>query len=1016
MVATRLLFESAVDRRSATLESQSAGPGTATDEGPIAGPGRSLMKVLRSLAIFAMATGLAASMYAQATSGNIYGSVSDEQGGKLPGVAVTLSGCGAPRSTTTGAQGDFRFLNLAPCTYAVKTELSGFATVERNNVVVNLGTNTELAVSMKIASVATTITVTSESPLLDTRKQSSGANFSQQELKSIPSGRDPWVVLQQTPGVLVDRQNVGGSQSGQQDNYVGKGTDPSQNAWNVDGVTITDMAAIGSSPTYYDFDAFQEMQATTGGTDPSVAVPGVTLNMVTKRGTNEVHGSARVFDTPHQLEAYNTRTDYRRQQQALHANAAQNRIFNIQDYGVEAGGPLWPDKAWLWGSYGRNQIDLIQASGTTDKTTLENFAGKLNIQPIESNSMTGFYFRGDKLKFGRNSGPTRPQPTSWDQSGPTTIWKGEDSQVFGPNLVVDASYNYVGGGFGLAPEGGMGVTPYQNAQGVWQRSYVDYHTYRPQHQVNANLSGFFNTGNIGHELKFGFGYRNVDLKSNTTWAGTGAIPRENFGLAVLTRPKLIAENTKYYDGFLQDTLTVSNLTVNVGVRYDEQYGKNNASTAPGLGWTTLPGFCEGTPSDVNPCLQTLHYDGGKTDFKWKNWEPRVGLTYALGAQKSTLLRASYARYADQLGQGTIAFDNPLGYSYLYYYLSDAYFARGDHNITGPGDLAGFYYAYGVDPNNPQSSVSNNIINPNLKAPITDEFSVGVDHQISPEFVAALSYTHRNRKKLTWSPYIGLTSADYSLVDPGQEAFDTNGNPLGTTGPLYGVTAGYGGNFGKYLTNRPGYSTTYDNVELQLTKRLTNRWMAHGSFSWNDWKQKIGSSACQDPTNTLTANGPACDDGSIGWYGGATNSGAFGSVYINSKWNFNVSGLYQLPLNFNIAANLYGRQGYPLPYYARENPGDGLGTRNILIGNPDDHRNSNLYELDMRLEKVVPLFQKADLTLSLDVFNVLNSNTVLQKQIAGKCNDADICSGTATANRIFEIQAPRTLRFGGRLSF
>src|SRR5512135_3427884 len=430
------------------------------------------MKVLRSLAIFTMATGLAASMYAQATSGNIYGSVSDEQGGKLPGVAVTLSGCGAPRSTTTGAQGDFRFLNLAPCTYAVKTELSGFATVERNNVVVNLGTNTELSVSMKIASVATTITVTSESPLLDTRKQSAGANYSQQELKSIPTGRDPWVILQQTPGVLVDRQNVGGSQSGQQDNYVGKGTDATQNAWNVDGVTITDMAATGASPTYYDFDAFQEMQATTGGSDPSISVPGVTMNMVTKRGTNDVHGSARIFDTPNETEARANRSAVGPYNASLGGPTtlsvgSGNRIDHIQDYGVEAGGPLWPDKAWLWGSYGRNQIDLLQATGTTDKTTLEDFAGKLNIQPIESNSMTGFYFRGDKLKFGRNSGATRPQPTSWDQSGPTTIWKGEDSQVFGPNLVVDASYNYVGGGFGLTPEGGN-KNVYRNPQGVWQ--------------------------------------------------------------------------------------------------------------------------------------------------------------------------------------------------------------------------------------------------------------------------------------------------------------------------------------------------------------------------------------------------------------------------------------------------------------------------------------------------------------------------------------------------------------------
>ena len=886
-------------------------------------------------------------------------------------------------------------------------------------MVVNLGTNTELSISMKIASVATTITVTSESPLLDTRKQTAGANYNQQELKSIPTGRDPWVILQQTPGVLVDRQNVGGNQGGQQDNYVGKGTDPTQNAWNVDGVTITDMAATGSSPTYYDFDAFQEMQATTGGTDPSVAVPGVTLNMVTKRGTNEVHGSARVFDTPHQLEAYNTRTDYREQQAALGASATQNRIFNIQDYGVEAGGPLWPDKAWLWGSYGRNQIDLLQASGTTDKTTLEDFAGKLNIQPIESNSMTGFYFRGDKLKFGRNSGPTRPQPTSWDQSGPTTIWKGEDSQVFGPNFVADASYNYVGGGFGLSPEGGN-KNSYRNDQGVWQNSYVYYSTYRPQHQVNANLSAFFNTGNIGHELKFGFGYRNVDLKSNSTWPGNGAVPLENDGLAKLTRPKIIAANTKYYDGFLQDTLTISNLTVNVGVRYDEQYGKNQASTAPGLSWNDTVCNSGAAPSETNPCLPTLSYAGGKTDFKWKNWEPRVGLTYALGEQKSTLLRASYARFADQLGQGTINFNNPLGYSYLYYYLSDAYTAHaasGNHTITGPGDLAGFYYAYGVDPNNPNATVSVNTIDPNLEAPTTDEYSIGVDHQITPEFVGGLTYTHRERKKLVWTPYAGLTSADFSLFSPGVEGFDWQGNSLGTSGPVYGVTGGYGGNYGRVEQNRPGYSTKYDSVELQLTKRLTNRWMAHGSFTWTDWKQDIGSSSCQDPTNTLTANGPNCDNGSIGWFGGASNSGSFGNVYINSKWAFNISGLYQLPMNFNIAANLYGRDGYPLPYYVRVNSGDGLGTRNVLIGNPDDHRNSDLYELDMRLEKVVPLFQKADLTLSLDVFNVLNSNTVLQKQIRGSSDSSGAVNKSgATANEIFEIQAPRTLRFGARLSF
>ena len=97
--------------------------------------------------------------------------------------------------------------------------------------------------------------------------------------------------------------NVGGSQSGQQSGVVGKGADSTHNAWNADGVTITDMASTGLSPTCYDFDALQEMQATTGGSDPSIAVPGVTLNMVTRRDTNEVHGSARIFDTGNKFQA-----------------------------------------------------------------------------------------------------------------------------------------------------------------------------------------------------------------------------------------------------------------------------------------------------------------------------------------------------------------------------------------------------------------------------------------------------------------------------------------------------------------------------------------------------------------------------------------------------------------------------------------------------------------------------------------------------------------------------------------
>jgi hypothetical protein len=952
-----------------------------------------------------MASGLAASLYGQAATGNVYGRVTDEQGGVLPGVTVTLSGVGAPWTTTTDSRGGFRFLNLAPGTYSVETELSGFATVERSDVAVNLGANTELEISMKVESVAETVTVSSEPPLLDARKDTSGSQFDQEELKQIPTARDPWVILQQVPGVLVDRINVGGSQSGQQSLVVGKGTTFSQNAWNVDGVTITDMRATGLSPTYYDFDAFQQMQATTGGSDPSIAVAGVTLNMVTKRGTNEVHGSARIFGTDRRFQAKPGNPEAARQ-----GLTKLNQINGIQDYGLEAGGPVVPDKAWLWGSYGRNQINLIQASGTADDATLENMTGKLNLQPIESNSLTLFYLRGDKVVLGRGSGPTHPQPTSWDQSTTTTIWKGDDSQVLGASFFADVAWSYVDSPGELAPEGGL--NPTVNGQpvdvildpnGIWQNSFVDSRGSEPQHQVVATASYFFNTGLIGHELKFGFGYRNVVAKSSFAWPGSGNVGLEAFGLAELTRQHNVSEAARYFDGYLSDTLTWSRLTVNAGVRYDEQYGQNLPSSAP-----ANPVFPD--------LLPAIRFPGTPVPFRWKSWEPRVAAAYAVGAGKKTLLRASYARYADQLGTGNVAFNNPVGGSYLYYYWSDT---NGNQRVD-PGELGDFYYAYGVDPNNPTALSSPNLIDPKLKAPTTDEVMVGVDHELLPAFVAGLTYTHRYRKNKIWYELLGCdgnnadpcTSADYVQINGGVPGYDTYGNLIGTTGPLYDVAGGYGGNFGYLETNRPDYHQTYDGVELQLTKRLSNRWMAHASFTYADWRQHVGSIArgCIDPTNQIDGNGNSCDNGVV-YLGSGGGTGPFANVYINSTWSFNVNGLYQLPMNFNIAANFYGRQGYLIPFYVVEPTS--AGGRFVAVGAADAYRNNTVTELDLRVAKVIPLFQKADLTLSVDLFNALNNNTILQRQTRLGTKPG---SPAAQGNRITEVQSPRILRFGGRISF
>src|SRR5205085_1979916 len=213
-----------------------------------------------------------------------------------PGVTVTLSGVGAAQNTVTDGSGKFRFINLSPGTYTLKSELAGYGTATRSGVSVNLGRNADVTMTLN-PSVSQSITVTAEAPLLDVRKTGTGNDVPRVELEKIPTARDPWVILQQTPGVSMDRNNVGGNESGQQSVYVSKGTIGTQATWNVDGVNVTDFAATGSSPSYYDFDSFEEMQITTGGSDPRIMTPGVQLNMVTKRGTNDYSGSARYYKT-----------------------------------------------------------------------------------------------------------------------------------------------------------------------------------------------------------------------------------------------------------------------------------------------------------------------------------------------------------------------------------------------------------------------------------------------------------------------------------------------------------------------------------------------------------------------------------------------------------------------------------------------------------------------------------------------------------------------------------------------
>lgn len=981
---------------------------------------------------------IAVSAFAQAQSGNIFGKVQAKDGSVLPGVSVTLTGVGAPQTFVSDATGAFRFLNLAPGTYKLKAELAGFGTATRLGVTVNLGRNADVTMTLNPAA-AESITVTAEAPLLDVRKTGDGANVTKVELQNVPTARDPWVILQQTPGIVMDRNNIGGNESGQQSVYISKGANNAQNTWNVDGVTITDFSATGSSPAYFDFDAFEEMQITTSSTDPRTQTPGAQMNMVTKRGTNDFKGSAHALHTGHNLQA-----TPKIPSEATGYLSSINQINKINDDGGEVGGPIWKDKIWFWGAFGKQDIGILTSSIVfgqrfVDRTILKNENVKVNAQPTASNSLTLVDQYGAKIKAGRNVGATRLPETAWNQDDnyahglgslkDPTLWKIEDTQLIGSNFYLTGLYSKVQGGFQLIADNGQGCQTfacgtsglpswYDEKAGTYRRSYVSEVILRPQKQYRLDGSAFANTGSISHELKFGYGYREATSSTQTAWPGAqwtdnyaiAGIPQgpngRDTGKVHFMRSPISQYGDKANDLYVGDTMLFGNLTVNAALRYDIQKGFIGAGVAA-------------ANPNIPTILPTINFPA-VSGLKFTNISPRLGLTYALGDDRRTLVRGSYSRYVNQLTAANVTPTSPGAYSEVAYYFNDL----NGNNAADPNEID--FAAGPITPIPPATAKSSATRwASNLKAPYTDEITLGGEREVFKDLSVGVNGTYRKYKDFVGT--VGehtqgagdyYSSSDYMLAPVPVTAKLPNGTTV--TLPFYvlkpGITAA------KYfvIRNTPDYSQTYKGLEFTATKRLSSRWMLRGNFTLQDWTQNVGSGAIVDPTRGRTCGG--CDGSQVLVLSGST-SGSKGNVYINSKWASSITGMYQIPVvETSFGFNLNVRQGYADPYVATVTTSTGEGTKALLAAPAvDTFRNSTVTDLDLRLAKEIRV-SRVGLTLSVDMFNAMNSNTILQRNLGSVCTSRQStlatagCTATSTSNRVSEVLSPRVLRLGARLSF
>jgi hypothetical protein len=971
--------------------------------------------------------GLAPGAFAQFATGNLYGTVTDESGAVLPGAVVMLTSDLGNRQTTTGTRGDFRFLNLDRGAYKVSVSIPGFTTMTRD-VTITTGENVNLTFAAKVAQQEETITVTAETPLVDTKKRGTGTVLTTEELSSVPNARDPWGVLVNIPGVVLDRVNIAGNENGQQASVAGKGSTTADKMWNLDGVAVTDMSATGASPTYFDFEAFNEIAVSTGGNDLQVQSGGININLTTKRGTNRFHGGGRML-MAHDDFSFGNVPDEMKDDPRLQGNDKANHIRQISDYGAELGGPIIKDKLWFYGTYGKQDIRLITLTQTHDKTLLPSYNAKLNWQATGNTMLSAYYFLGSKQKFGRGVGYPLNETDDflWNQDNaftegglPGGLWKLQADHTFSPNFFVSAKAAYYDTGFGLFARGSHDqafTLDYVNGEAIG--SYQEYQAIRPQKILNLDGSYFFEAAGGNNELKFGFGFRDLStLSSSHFWGNqiSGVLNGGGEDVAWVWRDGLTEYGGKYLSLYAGDVYTKDRLTLNFGARFDRQTAKNFASEAPGN--AAFP--------DLIPAVS---FGGDDQNLiEWNSISPRVGIGLALDDARRTVLRASYANYAEQLSFGNVTNENPIQYGFLAYRWNDA---NGDRFVqAGEVDLNDFQYNFNIDPDNPGAvSDTPNKVDRDLKPKRDHEVILGIDREVGQNFALGAAYTWRRSNDWSYYPRIGgpctgePTAGTCRLIQPNEYTPNAPSSANGFTANTFSppadlVTAGGGG---RMLTNAPGYSTTYSGIELTMLKRLSNRWMGRVSFSWNDWTEDWDGIPYGTHLRATSGNpmheerDPAVPGGQVAFLSGGSGKASF---YTSVKWQLYANALVQLPWSVDLSGSLFGRQGGPYPVSLILPAGrDGTQSRALATSEVDSNRYDNLWNLDLRLAKTIRL-GGAGLTLAAEWFNVMNNDVVLSRYRFANAGPftSTVAGAQPGLGRIEEIIVPSIFRFGARFTF
>lgn len=911
----------------------------------------SVRLALAGLAIVLVA---GSSAFAQIGQAGIRGTVVDDSGGALPGVTVTAThvDTGAARTAVTSTTGVFIMPALPVGRYRVQLELTGFNTIVQENLPLEVGQSAALTFTMKVATVQETVTVTGESPLIETQKSELAGRVTATQVEGLPLNGRNWLdLVALVPGA---RGNPGAIRAGFSGGDMAK--------YQVDGVDVSGQCCGGSNQGYSQ-ENIQEFEVITNRFDAEYGrVAGIVVNAVTKSGTNRLRATGFGFLRDSDLG------DAR--------NFFTNRVqpFHESQMGANGGGPLKKDRVHFFTSYeyqtrdatarpntGIAQFDVSVNSGTTRHYT----TGRVDAQMSASHRV---FARVSKYNWeSLNGGVSGRTTVSGGTSRPS---KNTDLSLGDTWVISNRMVHEIRAGFSRIDNALLSNSTLPRH--VFPSAILGSPTNSPQWwkemniQVNNSLSYFIPAWHGEHSLKTGFQFFRprfwgafpsgppngaqynfsrdpVDFNDPRTY------PAPTSYSVVLGDPSYVIVNPIYAGFFKDDWVLSTNLTLNLGLRYDLETGTTNRDLQ----------------NPIEPVQRGTDKD---------NVSPRVGFAYDVRGDGRTVVRGGYGRNYDKVLLNITSNERR---QLLFQFATQTV-----PNPSYENPLGGITFEDIKRRNLPRDMI---VIASDYKTPVQDQVSIGIEHLIRPGLTAQMDYVHTKGTNEPRSRRINYFE---------DQATHLPRNP--TT---------FGRPYPQFL-NITRYETTagseYDGVQFGFQGRnIGPSWLKSqlsGSYTLSWTYSDHESNRFDGVTNPFNV----------------ADEWSFSSS--DQRHRFIVNGVTFLPWDFQAAAIFFAGSKRPIEVSTTQDPfrlgytGRWLDATGRTIPRNSERTAKNDYKLDLRVSKSVRV-RHVRLQGIVEAFNVLNT-----KNVTNYNGSVGSLTYLQPGNSTDGFYQPRQFQFGFRVNY